>query len=386
MRKPTPPARRAWIAWIALLLPFCGPARAYDIFSDPPAGRFAINLDLGTAPVATSGYGITTWNALAQNALNAWNQTGIGPQQDHNFFSIRTPSVSGNACSPDGVSEVRFASTICGLAFGSALAVTFNRSPSGTPRAESDVVFDSGRTWNAYSGPLQAGIQDFNRVALHEFGHIVGLDHPDEAGQTKTALMNSHISNIDSLQADDIDGAHHVNWIWFAFPTQSGVALNAAVASNTITVTGLSAPATIGITGGEYSINGGSYTSAPGTVSGGQSVTLRVTASRAPMTAVTATLSIGAAAGDFTAITTAGGTPITVSASSYFPLIDNSSKTYLKNGTEVIVETVLPGTTLVNGVATKAVQSSDGETSYGTNDANGIREHRQFKSNLYVPG
>jgi hypothetical protein len=53
---------------------------------------------------------------------------------------------------------------------------------------------------------------DFHRVALHEFGHVLGLDHPDQASpkQTVNAVMNSVISNTDSLQADDIDGAKSI--------------------------------------------------------------------------------------------------------------------------------------------------------------------------------
>jgi hypothetical protein len=36
---------------------------------------------------------------------------------------------------------------------------------------------------------------------------MVGLDHPDEIGQTVVAIMNSVISNVDRLQPDDIAGA-----------------------------------------------------------------------------------------------------------------------------------------------------------------------------------
>jgi hypothetical protein len=54
---------------------------------------------------------------------------------------------------------------------------------------------------------LQPDVHDLHRVALHEFGHMVGLDHPDENGQTVNAIMNSHESSVDTLQPDDIAGA-----------------------------------------------------------------------------------------------------------------------------------------------------------------------------------
>ena len=372
---------------VALLLctQVASPAHGYVFLSDPPASGYAMNLNLGTATVQTTGFGATTWNALAQNALAAWNQVGVGPQQDHNFFSVRTPTVSGNACAQDGVNQVTFSNTLCGFGFGSALAVTQEWSVNGQ-RVEEDVIFDSTRAWDAYAGPLQGGKVDFYRVALHEFGHVVGLDHPDQWGQAKQSLMNSTVSNFDAIQQDDIDGAHLVNWSWFNFQTQYGVAPNTPVTSNSITVTGISTPTPISVTGGQYSINGSAWTSMVGTVSNGQTVALRVTSSSAAMTATTATLGIGAASGDFSAITAGNGAPIVINTSGYDPLADGSSKTYRKNGVDGYTETVLAGTTTINSIATKSVQDFDGKVSYSTNDANGIRGHRGYDPNYFIPG
>ena len=49
--------------------------------------------------------------------------------------------------------------------------------------------------------------------------------------------------------------------------------------SNAVTVSGINAAAAISITGGEYSIGGGAYTSSAGTVSNGQALTVRLTSS-----------------------------------------------------------------------------------------------------------
>ncbi len=74
-------------------------------------------------------------------------------------------------------------------------------------------------------------------------------------------------------------------------------------------------------------------------------------------------------------------------AREFFPLQDGNRWTYLKNASTNITETVLPGTVSVNGVPTKRVQSSDGSMSYYTNDANGVRLHRQFEPDvLYEDG
>lgn len=91
----------------------------------------------------------------------------------------------------------------------------------------------------------------------------------------------------------------------FGFIAQTGVALNSVATSNSITVSGINAPSAIGIVGGSYSINGGAYTTAAGTVNSGDTVTVRQTSSAAYNTTTTATLTIGGVSGKFDVTTLA---------------------------------------------------------------------------------
>ena len=150
--------------------------------------------------------GFATFNDSAEDALNTWNQHLV-----HMKFAVNKNSILP-ASDGDANTSVTMGPTIHGEQFGNGVLAVTLVSPRGSHLIEADVVFNSDWDWDSYRGALQVGREDFHRVALHEFGHVLGLDHPDEANpkQTVAAIMNSHINNLDSLQPDDINGAHSI--------------------------------------------------------------------------------------------------------------------------------------------------------------------------------
>ena len=101
----------------------------------------------------------------------------------------------------------------------------------------------------------------------------------------------------------------------FTFTDQTDVARSTTLTSNNITVTGIAAAAPISITNGEYSINGGNYTSAVGTVANNDTVTVRHTSSANYATVTDTTLSIGGISDTFSSTTVAAPIPATLTVS-----------------------------------------------------------------------
>ncbi|NJD88226.1 MAG: hypothetical protein FIB05_09445 [Betaproteobacteria bacterium] len=93
----------------------------------------------------------------------------------------------------------------------------------------------------------------------------------------------------------------------FGFTSQSGVVPETQVTSNTITPVGYNVPAAISVANGTYSIGCavGGFTSAAGTISPGQSVCVRHTASASFGATNTTTLTVGGVAGTFSTTTVA---------------------------------------------------------------------------------
>jgi len=163
-----------------------------------PTGEIEFYVDMN----GTSSSGIT-WNAAFTAAMNDWNT-----QTPFNFILRKE---NQDPCAIDYLNSVGFSNDLCGSAFGSnTLAVTLARFESailGEPIfVEADIVIDQNQKLDVYDGKILSfgmGGLDFRRIALHELGHVIGLEHESD----NAAIMGPNIGNLDRLQADDIAGA-----------------------------------------------------------------------------------------------------------------------------------------------------------------------------------
>ena len=143
----------------------------------------------------TSGcdaYPQARWQSIIRDVLTEWNEAGANWT-----FHMRPARRSDDPCNMRDAIPV-------------VLATDDNLCPGdGRPRANVAGMVRGwpgrARVYVIANNPTSLSSSGVQRILLHEFGHVVGLGHPDEAGQNVVAVMNkSH--TLTSLQPDDIAG------------------------------------------------------------------------------------------------------------------------------------------------------------------------------------
>ncbi|MDT8426755.1 MAG: hypothetical protein RQ733_12380, partial [Methyloprofundus sp.] len=147
----------------------------------------------------------------------------------------------------------------------------------------------------------------------------------------------------------------------FSFIDQVDVALSTPVNANNLVITGINATTPISVSGGQYAVNGGSFTASPGTVNNNDAVQVRQTSSASYATASHATLTIGGVSDTFTVTTLAEDTTSVIdSTPDAFNFLDQ---------VDVAVNTdVISNIITVTGINTAAVISVSGGL-YAVNDS-----------------
>jgi len=136
---------------------------------------------------------------LADEARRRWNNS---------LRSFHFGTAGNSApCARDGIATMVLADTPCGLAdFGDALAITRSVWQADGTLVDADVTFND----NTF---ILDDPSAFLEVAMHELGHVLGLDHSDACGANGAGtLMESHLTppRLEAPQGDDIAGAEAI--------------------------------------------------------------------------------------------------------------------------------------------------------------------------------
>lgn len=269
----------------------------------------------GSGPYAT-GQGNRTIKTLAVSAdgMTVYAGTGSGTVFVYAYSDTTSPVLSGVAISGITQTTAMLAATSSETGTGywivvarNALAPTAAQVRAGGPYSGVAIVAHG-------TGAMSTGTPASFPLTGLTAGTAYDLYFTAEDAATNLVAPPTALQFATTALADTSPDP-------FSFVPQTGVAPAAVATSNTITVTGIDAPTPVSIAGGTYSIGGAPYVSTTGSVSNGQTVSVRLTASPANNTLTTATLSIGGVSGTFDVTTQTVGSDTTPDPFAFVPQI-----------------------------------------------------------------
>jgi hypothetical protein len=146
--------------------------------------------------------GNPNWATEFTTALGRWNSAT-------DLFNFTTDPGAGasvpGTCDALDPGSTFFLADVCGTPFGgSTLAVARTFFYRGAYAIHSDIVFNTAFTWGVYDDALigHPGVTDFRRVAVHESGHVLGLNHAPHTD----SIMYFAIQDLIAPRPDDLNG------------------------------------------------------------------------------------------------------------------------------------------------------------------------------------
>lgn len=184
-------------AWVPTGHYYYGGAFKFQLGDICDSARFPL-----TPGTCSGGAGNPNWSAEFSAALGRWNSAT-------DLFNFTTDPAAGasvpGTCDSGDPNSAFFLATMCGTPFGgSTLAVARTFFYADGFAIHSDIIFNTAFTWGVYDDARigHPGVTDFRRVAVHESGHVLGLDHASHTN----SIMYFAIQDLTSPRPDDLNG------------------------------------------------------------------------------------------------------------------------------------------------------------------------------------
>ena len=155
------------------------------------SGQIFWSSDLTSGLQFGAGDSVSEFDGTLQSAFDAWESvSGL----DFTYVS-------------SGASDITVIVDAMPSAYPGSVVGYANWSANGTTITSGTLTFDEEEFW-APNGE-GSGTVDFFAVALHEIGHLIGLDHYIPSPGDPAQIMNSSIS-VGELRSGDIAGAQYI--------------------------------------------------------------------------------------------------------------------------------------------------------------------------------